>query len=317
MSEKPRRVSRIDAFAPIDLLVFIVKDTDLWAFMAVVNVHEWKALKGDLKYDFISEKTGWSTDKVGRVALRARDAGFVDLHDTGHGYKITKKVGAMTWDEYHEMGKADTAKRGISDRKTRLQTPQNAESDTAKRGLANIGTTANDPNEKNERGDPPLRPPSFLKKAEDRKIEEEELKLLDLQKSSIGSAYQKMFKKETGLTADAWRASDLVCYKELTDRGLTDDQLLAALQAFLAPDSWHRQQRHWTFRHYCTNINKYVELSSSSSDATLDARARYYEPWDPRHPYYKPNDPVKLQQQREWEAGNGPWKPKPEWSAGK
>jgi hypothetical protein len=305
--DKPRRVSRIDAFAPIDLKAFILRDTDLWALMAVVNAHEWKALKGDLKFDVIADMTGWSTDKIGRVVSRAVDQGLIRTRNTGHGYVIEKAVGPMTWDEYHELRKSEAAKRGRTSRETTTDNPQKAGSLPAESGRPNNKNDQNDRNDLNPPGmDGGTSPQGQQKK------KKEDLNLDDLNRSEIGILFRDAHLRQIKLPY-RFTSQDLAAYRTIPELGLSDQQIRVSIGAFFSPDSWHLKNHHVAFRQWVGQAQRYAQAAAPAAGGTAYDLAKYYEPWDPRHPNYRAGNPILDQQRKLWEAKRGPWKPKPDW----
>ncbi len=136
-----------------------------------------------------------------------------------------------------------------------------------------------------------------------------------LENSKIGKAFQMIYQKELKLPY-IFDQKDRTAFRGFHKLGLSDQQQQSAVMSFLAEDSWHRKKVILRFWNFIAVAQEYALKSSPSEDATSDARARYYEPWDPRHPFYKPGDPMKQQQLNNHEAEHGKWVPKPDWAPG-
>lgn len=110
--------------------------------------------------------------------------------------------------------------------------------------------------------------------------------------------------------------ADRAAYHQAIDLGMTYDQIQTAIKAFFAPTSWHRRKNIVRFKNFVNQAQKYALEGQGSVTATDTDKARYYEPWDERHPYRSPDPIIRKQQQDSYEAEHGIWKPKPNWTPG-
>ncbi len=82
-------------FVPLNMEVYAIPDTDLWALDVVLNALWKKSVGKPILIQDISKYTGWSQDKAGRVIRRSEKKGFVITKNTGRGLRInraTKKI---------------------------------------------------------------------------------------------------------------------------------------------------------------------------------------------------------------------------------
>jgi len=312
MTDPHRRVSRVDGFAPIDLRVFTMQDTDLWALIAVVNVHSWKANAGDLLFDFIALKTGWGRTKIGQVVTRAKDLGLITTRNTGHGLAIDKLVTPMSWDEFHARPEddLDIRKTNISDSENEHQTSENHTSDVRKTDPAIYKNTPERPENTHNAEDRVSPQGEKEKKPGEGLITHK--KILE---SEIGSRFKKAHDSATGMPY-RFDDADLASWAQACDLGLTMHQIDVALQGFFDPSSWHRQNHNVRFRMFVGQAQKYAALGAKASLGTKEELCAYYYPWDPRHPFYKAGDRSIQQQKEGWEIKHGPWKPQDDWKPG-
>lgn len=136
-----------------------------------------------------------------------------------------------------------------------------------------------------------------------------------LENSKIGKSFQMIYEKEIKLPY-IFDQKDRDAFRTFYKLGLSERQEQAAIMAFFSPDSWHRKKVIVRFWNFARVAQEYALKSSPAEEATAQERARYYEPWDPRHPSYKPDDAVKMQQLKNYEATHGKWVPKPDWAPG-
>jgi DNA-binding transcriptional MerR regulator len=151
------------------------------------------------------------------------------------------------------------------------------------------------------------------KKQRTKKNKEDSLQ--ELKNSPTGKIFKEVHDEKEGYKY-YFDYQDLELFEQSKDLGLTEAEIKAALISFFdRGSSWHAQTGHTKFKNFIKNIRAYVKASGKATQATKAELSRYYEPWDPRHPYYIKGDLVQSQQKRNWENEHGPWTPKPEWKS--
>ena len=139
----------------------------------------------------------------------------------------------------------------------------------------------------------------------------------DLEQEPIIKKFSELFKKNApeNLTYHPSQ-KDLIAYMDLPRFNLTESQMDAALVEFFNPTGWPMNKKALKFFIFAKDPQQYFLLSTAPIAPTVskDDLGRYYEPWDPRNPWYDENDPVQKQQKKNHLATYGPWTPKPDWS---
>lgn len=86
-------------FVPLNMEVYAVPDTDLWALDMVLNAMWKRSIGKPVLFADISKTTGWSQDKVGRIVKRSEKLGFVTTSNTGRGLRINRSTKKMYFGE--------------------------------------------------------------------------------------------------------------------------------------------------------------------------------------------------------------------------
>jgi hypothetical protein len=80
------------ANAYVDLVVMEIPDTDLWALMAILNLHWPRLWVPGINIDLVATHTGWGRDKVNKVIKRAIDHGLIKVISHGRGIRVVRCV---------------------------------------------------------------------------------------------------------------------------------------------------------------------------------------------------------------------------------
>jgi len=313
---KKRSISRQDAAAPVDLRVFAeTADTNIWSLIAALNVFGYGEDVVDIKYDDISWMTSWGPEKVGQVVKKAEELGFITTYNNGKGKTVTKIVESMSWDEYGKIRKllanrkTDIGKSGSRYRKNRLLESEDQVADIGKTDDPNIYNDSNESNDINEG----LTPQE--EKTREREKKSGTISQVEILKTEIGAAFKEAHDKAIGLPY-RFTKTDLAAYPLVATLGMDIDQIKVALAGFFNPTSWHRQKHVVGFNNFINQAQKYAVLGQQTSVDNEDALCKYYEPWDPRHPFCTDDPIIQQQQKSSYEAVHGTWKPKPDWKPG-
>jgi hypothetical protein len=134
-------------------------------------------------------------------------------------------------------------------------------------------------------------------------------RLLKLQESPIGIFFRDSYFKVTGFNY-SFGSEDVNAADRLATMGMSDIHQVSAAAAFFDGGSWHRQNKSLQFKTFVGAAQGYLLKGRPSDKSDREAKLRYYEPWDPRHPNFKAGDLVQAQQKRYHEEAHGRWVPK-------
>jgi len=132
-----------------------------------------------------------------------------------------------------------------------------------------------------------------------------------LTNSPLGLKFKAAY-DSCGIGSYFFNDKDVAVIDQALALGLSDAQLDTSLEAFFHPTSWHRLNGADRFVNFVKQAQRYARTAFAGVRGTTEDLSRYYEPWDHRHPSFKPADPIKEQQKLNWELTHGPWTPKPD-----
>jgi hypothetical protein len=299
--------SRQDPSIPLDLRAYVEsKYIYAWGVLLTIAVHDRKILKGMLTAEQIAEMSGMGRTKVFEVLKDLAGRGWVQNHaKLGERPMWSRCVPPMSWDKAHrEFAKIlGYSQQGVRHADGGSSPRERGESATRTGGVrhadgSNIHTRP--------QYNPPIRVPEAP--------HPEGTPPKDQEPRGTGKPLDipafRGFVSRYGLAfpgAPEYRANDkdYKAARQMATSTMSEESVNLALDAFFDQrTSWHMQNKVVRFSNFVENIAKYMGKGGAPTDKWHEAKCRYYNSWDPRHPKFK-DTTWNARYRRDWEEANG------------
>ncbi len=324
----PKEISKQDPYVPLDLRAYVEsRDLYEWAVLLTMAVHDRKILDGNLTAEQIAELSDMKRAKVFLTLKGLHERGWVQKTSVpGEPTRWSRSVPRMSWDEAHQIfakilgygtqpvHHMDTPRPPHGHPPSTTWTPPVHTVDGS-----NIHTRPSDKTPiQDQTNTPPPPPRGSEKPAGQTKTQDQPDpgavsnpgKLVQSSGDKTSCLAYRCYLDERRLAGldDGGRyrpsSDDYKAMGDLMEARKTEAEWRAAIQKFF--DARRETNYGMTFSSFAKVRDSFFPSKSTlaKADPYYDAKCRYYNSWDPRHPKFK-NVPFDEELKRHWERDNG------------